>query len=136
MLAERIRSFTQYVGCLLLRRDFETLSGLFTDAVVEKNAPSRLEETLNGHEKDHGSFDCFDHVAVAVYCERHQEADTSDVMRLPKGIAPEQRRGESSLKLVSAYTPNGMAIHTVTVFLDVVEEGGRFKLADMRWVRD
>lgn len=134
LLAERIRVFAQYVGCLLLQRKFAALSSLFVPDVGADFTPEGLAQTMESLEQDYGVFDCFDQVEVSgVYCERHLEAETSDLMPLPAGIDAEQRRGEASLKLVSVHSPNGMPIHGVLVLLDIVEDADRFRLASMRW---
>lgn len=137
LLAERVRAYAQYVASLLLRRNFTAVSALFAPAVAGKFSADILQQTLDNLEKDYGSFDYFDRVEVmGVYCENHLNAETSDLMPVPAGIAPEQRCGEASFKLVSVYTPNGMPIHGVTVLIDIISEGDRLQLADMRWTQD
>lgn len=136
-LAERIRAFTQYFACTLLARDFSRVSGFVSAAVAEQYPAEMLEQAMAHHESDYGRFEFFDHVRVeCVYSGDQANVQINDQMKLPKGIATSQRRGEASFKLVSACSPNGIAIHSVSVVLAIVEENERLKVCDIRWQRN
>ncbi len=131
---ERLRAFTQYFASLLIRRELETAAQLFSSTVSDKFSVQWFEEKFTNLEAIYGRFDFFDHLRVfSVYAGEGSDKNFFDEIKLPKGVKRSARVGESSFKLVSVYSPNGVAIYDYTVSIAVIEEDGSLKICDCNW---
>ncbi len=132
VMAERVRAFTHYFAFNLVTRNAEKLEAMFSSKIRDTQNADAIYAKIDKLEKQHGlPYEYFDHVElIAVYNGKHGNARVSEQMTLPPGVDRSARRGESSFKLVSVHTPNGVAVHDYTIYLCIIEEeDGLFKVS-------
>jgi hypothetical protein len=132
LLAEKVRAFTQHFAFCLTSRNYEKAAQFVSQRVQQDVSADALAAKM-----EYGRVDFFDHVnVISVYNGQQGHITVNDQLRLPPGVRREQRRGEASVKLISVYTPTGIAIHTNTLTLGVIEEEGFFKISSLEWHAD
>lgn len=132
VMAERVRAFTHYFAFNLITRNSEKLEAMFSSKIRDSQNAEAIYAKIDKLEKQHGvPYEYFDHVElIAVYNGKHGNSKVSEQMTLPPGVDRSARRGESSFKLVSVHTPNGVAVHDYIVYLCIIEEeDGLFKVS-------
>jgi hypothetical protein len=134
--AERLCQFLNYVGILIVTRDYETLSSLFWDPGAEAHTPAGLEAMVAGHERKDGRFEVFQRPQVlTLYWGEGRDGRFMEEMKLPKGSKRHHRAGLGELSLASSYTPNGVPNVELTVYADVLEDDqGRFRIGRWEWL--
>lgn len=137
LLAERVRAFVQYFAHRLTRRDYDGLAKAVASASMARLTPAFFAARMDAIEAAYGEVEFFDHLHVSSVCNGPcDEADLKGGFALTGGIARDQRRGQASFRLVSVCTPDGAAIHTHTVSVDVIEEMGLLKVCTVEWRAD
>lgn len=137
LLAERVRAFTQYFAFCLTSRDYGKAEQFLSLAIRQQVPATALAAKMEQIDSEYGRVDFFDHVnVISVYSGNQAHITVNDQLKLPAGVRPEQRRGEASVKLISVYTPTGIAIHTNTLTLGVIEEEGFFRISSLDWHAD
>lgn len=134
--AERLRQFLNYVGILIVTRDYDTLSSLFWDPAADSHTPTGLERMVAEQERKDGRFDVFQNPQVlTLYWGEGREGRFEEEMKLPKGAKRQNRAGLAELSLASSYTPNGIPNVELTVYADILEDDrGRFRIARWEWL--
>lgn len=137
LLAEKIRAFTQYFAFCLTSRAYEKAEQFMSAVIRQDFLADMLEKKLERIDAEYGTVDFFDHVnVISVYNGQQAHININDQLKLPSGVSQEQRRGKASFKLISVYTPTGVAIHTNTLTLGVIDENGFFKISSLDWRAD
>lgn len=134
--AERLRQFLNYVGILIVTRDYDTLSSLFWDPEADAHTPAGLEAMVAEQERKDGRFDVFQNPQVlTLYWGEGRDGRFEEEMKLPKGAKRQHRAGLGELCLASSYTPNGIPNVELTAYADILEDDrGRFRIARWEWL--
>ncbi|WMS86805.1 hypothetical protein [Pleionea litopenaei] len=125
---KRLKEFTHYIGILMIKRDFETLSAHFYD--TEQFSSTHLKTLFESIVKKYGEPETFYSVQVScIYAGDDRGKKYFDEMRLPDGITRNELVGSSRFMLSSSVTPNGIARWGLDVIIDVIErEDGVFRI--------
>lgn len=133
---KRLLLFANYLGQIIVRRQFDRLSALCWDPEDPAHTPEALAATVEKHEKTEGRFELFvDPKVLVMYFGEGSGKKFFDDMKPPKGARRDQRAGMLQVDLVSEFTPNGIPAWTFTFIAEVMEtELGEFRIARMQWM--
>lgn len=134
VLFERVRAFTHRFALHLINAEYGALVQQFSRDLRCDDAEQRIRDKLQRRQKTEGTYEIFDHVAVAnLYNGLGRRATPlDDPDWWPKGTDRKSRRAVTCFQLGSLVTPGGAILDGCYMSLSIVEEDDLLRVRHYR----